>query len=99
MEPDKLFGKLGRHHELIRGIQTSSRDSDIRKMLTQYQSLWTKRVRADYNYGVKVTYDEAESAVSDAAWVAKQLANAQDKEFESFPLEPRQGYRSGTGAL
>ncbi len=84
VDPDELFGKSGRHSKLIRSIENSSHD--IRQVLFSYQRLWVERVHADYDYSAQMTHDDAKSAVSDAAWVIKQLANIQDRKFKSFPL-------------
>ena len=88
LDPAKLFGKSGRHVDLIRGISRSSHG--IRRVQIQYQRLLAKRARADYRYSDRVTRGDAEMAVSDADWVVSHLASLSDRDFRSFPLAPRQ---------
>ena len=87
VSPDQLFGKAGRHGDVVKAIWQSPR---LRNVGVQYQRLLAKRVQSDYKYDSEVRRSDAEIALQDATWVVAQLAKTRDKDFRSFPLVARQ---------
>lgn len=86
VSPDRLFGKTGRHGDLVNAIWRSPR---LRNVGAQYQRLLSKRVQSDYKSDSEVRRADAEIALQDATWVVAQLVKIRDRDFQSFPLVSR----------
>jgi hypothetical protein len=86
--PDHLFGRAGRHGDLINALNLGS--AQFKSVGIQYRRLHIARVSSDYDYAGRVTRHDAERALSDAEWVASRLNNIPEQQFRSFPLAPPQ---------
>ena len=87
LSPSRLFGKAGRHAELLSAIHRGTRG--FQDVGAQYGHLYAKRTRSDYKYETPVTREDAKRAVDDAKWVVSRLGRIRDKDFSSFPILPR----------
>ena len=85
---DRLFGRAGRHGDVVSAIWKSS--GGFRHVGVQYQRLLAKRVQSDYKLDSEVLRADAEIALQDANWVVSHLVKLKDKDFKSFPLFPKQ---------
>ena len=87
LSPSRLFGKAGRHAELLSAIHRGIRG--FQDVGAQSGRLYAKRTRSDYKCETPVTREDAKRAVDDAKWVVSRLGKIRDKDFSSFPILPR----------
>ena len=86
MSPGDLFGRAGRHGDVINALKLGS--ARFKRIGVQYRRLHIERVRSDYRYTDRVTRHDAEKALGDAEWVFSQLTSIPNREFSSLPFAP-----------
>lgn len=82
-----LFGRAGRHTDIIAALGRAPRE--LKSVGVQFRRLHSTRVRSDYRYSGEVTRQDAERALDDADWVARQLTSIPDGDFRALLLVPR----------
>lgn len=87
IHPDQLFGKAGRHSDIVRAISLSS--PALRKIGAHYLRLYSERVKSDYKYDTEVRRGDAEMALQAASWIVSSLNSLRDRDFRSAPFAPR----------
>lgn len=86
--PDQLFGKAGRHSDVVRAISRGS--PALKKIGAQYRRLYSTRVRSDYKYDTEVRRSDAEMALQAANWIISTLTNLRENDFRAAPFASRQ---------